>query len=287
MILDQNYRNIATLTSKAFQLYAQRVFAESVKDNYDKRKLQGFNQLSDDIKFNDINETFNRNTEHQEPEEMEESKLKNTLKSVSSRQSVISDTEAVYELFYGDTVYITKSEDKAEDLEEKLFLECEMEKIDGKRGVRSSEINIRKYLFKLVHPFEKFGIVQKKKVPLSEHSPLCLMNIETNQYIKVCKDSFPKNIIGFKISLSDTINSETIFYSVKSKDTFIEASPQIFTSSNFKLILRENDFFKIDVKQENKIALIDTVSYNMVATYDGCDLSFIKQNRSIHCNPLH
>lgn len=82
-----------------------------------------------------------------------------------------------------------------------------MSKIEGKRGVRSSEINMRKYLFKIVHPFEKFGVIQKKKVPLTENSPLCLMNIQTSKYVKVCKDKFPKNIIGFKMSLSDNITA--------------------------------------------------------------------------------
>jgi hypothetical protein len=44
MILDQNYRNIADLTSKVFRLYARRVFAQAVKDTYEKRKLLGFDK---------------------------------------------------------------------------------------------------------------------------------------------------------------------------------------------------------------------------------------------------
>ena len=52
MILDQNYRNIADLTSKVFRLYARRVFAEAVKDTYEKRKLLGLDRTSnDDMKF--------------------------------------------------------------------------------------------------------------------------------------------------------------------------------------------------------------------------------------------
>ena len=111
-----------------------------------------------------------------------------------------------------------------------------------------------------------------------EDSPICLFNLESQQYLKVCQREMSKKVLGFRVMLADTIGSDSIFYAKITKSRFVLNSKQIFTTTDFKLVLNSNYNFKVDMREEFRLRLQEGSTYAMMGSYHGCDISFLKQN---------
>ena len=136
--------------------------ASAIHDAYEKNKRSNLSSLIfEDTTHNNMpllnshKPTDNKDNIHSDDPEDENRKRK-TSRSATSRSNASEVKKTVYEIYYGDFVYITKADESVQDIEDRLFMGWEMNQMRGCEKIKSSSLNLKKYLFKLVHPNSKF-----------------------------------------------------------------------------------------------------------------------------------